>query len=962
MPTPAQAPEQAAPPPPATKTTAEPATPVDADAAEASEGPTRRPLRDVAFLAGLVAIVVLVVGSIGPPLFGDGTFLAADQTTIAFPWQAYDGPVQENIGDHGPVTDTIDAAYPARVAVADALRDGNFFGWNPYAAGGAAAAAESSSGTLSPFGLLYVVAPSSYAPALIKLMQMAVAVGFTFLFGRRIGLGRVPALFAGAAFAGSGFLVMWTNWPQPEVAALIAPLFWATERYLARPSVARAAPIALVVAAMLLGNFPAVVGYAVFALAIYVGLRVLLDPDRAPFPRVAIGGGAGVGIVAGVTLVAFVMLPFLARLGDLDLASREQDAGSMVGLAGLVTAVAPKALGLSTDAGWFGPRNQVEVVAFVGASTIILAIAALCLPRPRATPRATRLALVLVTAVFGIATYAGGPMLGLLQRLPVFSNNFIGRSTSVMGFTVAVLAGIGMQALAERRAPATVAQRVGLGVGVLAAVAVVVLVLRRALDFAELTEHADAFSEGLRLPAIIAVATLALIPLVRSRRRWTSQVAMAGVLGLLVVESLTLSLPLLPNEDERLLYATTPGIDFLAANVGDDRIAPEDRTLFANATSLFGLRSTSGHSFTAETWKQALETADPTTFTGSPTLSQLRAVPEVMTSPMLDRLGARWFVAGGGHTPLGEPEWSQLADASCDDPVVLDEPASVTIPAGEGLRGLYLELCGEVELPRDASLVTTVEVAGEARQSTMPLPGYLGEQHLGIAVPADDLVDPEDPDAPDQDMTLTFEMADADGRAARLATTAYGTIAVDLIRPVDDGLRLAYAGDMRIYERMNALPRIRWAGRAEVETDPNERLRILGEGELDDDTVLLSEPGPLGSGGDGEVDVALDAPTAVRIDVDADGDGYLVVADAMQTDWVATVDGEPAALVAADHAGVAVAVPEGAHTVELRYRPRGQRAGLALSGLTALGFVGALAAERLVKARRARRGETAESP
>src|SRR5918997_2400707 len=443
MHSPADAPETVAPAP-----SEAPMTPDPAGAPPRTAG---RLLRHAPFVAGLLAVVALVVGTIGPPLAGDGVFLAADQTTLAFPWRAYDSPVQEHIGHHGPVTDTIDAAYPARVAVAEALRHGHVFGWNPYAAGGAPAATESSSGTLSPFGLIYVVVPSWFAPALIKLVQMAVAVGFTFLFCRRVGLGRMPALFARAAFPGSGFLVVWTNWPQPQGAAPIAPLFLATERYLQGPSVARAAPISVVVAAMLLGNFPAVAGYAVFAVVIYIAMRVLLDADRSLPARLAVGGGAGGGLLTGATLVAAVMIPFLIRLGDLDLTSREQEAGSIVGLPALITSVAPKALGMSTAGGWFGPRNQVETVAFVGASTMILAIVALCLPRPRNTPRATRWALAAVTAVFGVATYVGGPVLVLLQQLPVFSNNFIGRSTSVMGFSVAVLAGMGLQALGERR-------------------------------------------------------------------------------------------------------------------------------------------------------------------------------------------------------------------------------------------------------------------------------------------------------------------------------------------------------------------------------------------------------------------------------------------------------------------------------------------------------------------------------
>ncbi len=281
--------------------------------ADAPEAAAPHPLRHVAFLAAVVAVALLVVGTIGPPLFGRGSLLATDMSTLGYPWRAYDEPGELNTGDHGPVTDTVDASYPTRVAVADAARDGNVFGWNPFISGGAPAASESASGSLDPFGLLFIVLPGWFAPAAIKLVQMAVAIGFTFLFGRRIGLGRVPAVFAGAAFAGSAFLVMWTNWPQPEIAALIAPLFWATERYLQGPSATRAVPIAVVVAMMLLGNFPAVVGYALYALVGYVALRLLFDADQPLRRRVVVGGGAGTSLVVGALLVAVVMIPFATR-------------------------------------------------------------------------------------------------------------------------------------------------------------------------------------------------------------------------------------------------------------------------------------------------------------------------------------------------------------------------------------------------------------------------------------------------------------------------------------------------------------------------------------------------------------------------------------------------------------------------------------------------------------------------
>ena len=106
---------------------------------------------------------------------------------------------------------------------------------------------------------------------------------------------------------------------------------------------------------------------------------------------------------------------------------------------------------------------------------------------------------------------------------------------------------------------------------------------------------------------------------------------------------------------------------------------------------------------------------------------------------------------------------------------------------------------------------------------------------------------------------------------------------------------------------------------------------MLASGSVPDDTVILSagEPGGSGLGGTVTVD---DATDHTGIDVDAEGDGYVVIADGIQNDWVATLDGEPVELVDADHAGVAVEVPAGRHRIEVEYRPRGQKAARCSAG------------------------------
>jgi hypothetical protein len=73
-------------------------------------------------------------------------------------------------------------------------------------------------------------------------------------------------------------------------------------------------------------------------------------------------------------------------------------------------------------------------------------------------------------------------------------------------------------------------------------------------------------------------------------------------------------------------------------------------------------------------------------------------------------------------------------------------------------------------------------------------------------------------------------------------------------------------------------------------------------------------------------------------DVETSEAGHLVVAEAYQEGWRATVDGVAAPVVPGNVLFRAVAVPAGAHRVELRYRPPAAfwGAGVTLAGLAAL--------------------------
>jgi hypothetical protein len=121
--------------------------------------------------------------------------------------------------------------------------------------------------------------------------------------------------------------------------------------------------------------------------------------------------------------------------------------------------------------------------------------------------------------------------------------------------------------------------------------------------------------------------------------------------------------------------------------------------------------------------------------------------------------------------------------------------------------------------------------------------------------------------------------------------------------------------------------------------------------------VLASEPGPIQSvaGPAGSATYQEVSPEDVRIRAEAAVPSILVVRNAWDDGWSATLDGRAVPVLRADAFLQGIAIPAGSHDVRLTYREPAIGRGLALSALAWLGFLLALAVAVL----RARRGPSA---
>jgi hypothetical protein len=357
-----------------------------------------------------------------------------------------------------------------------------------------------------------------------------------------------------------------------------------------------------------------------------------------------------------------------------------------------------------------------------------------------------------------------------------------------------------------------------------------------------------------------------------------------------------------------------------------------------------------GHAFTSAQWRDVLLALDPQSFP-TPGYSRFSGAtgPATVASPLLDLLSVRYFAFAPDDPVIGPRSVAGPAGPG----LLLRPGVPVTVPLGPGpVRGVGPEVrvAAHPTDPRAALDLELLDATGRVvAANSRRLYGTVAATRLVVPVAGEDLTGP-------LSARLTLR-SDAPLQVAGAALPQ-----LDVARPDPaDRLDLAYAGDGAVlYERETALPRFRWASHAVVVADPAARLRLLA-GTRDPGRVVLSDAGPRGSGRPGAVRVLADGTDGSATRVTAAGDGYLVVADAVQQGWRATVDGRPAPLVRADHALVAVPVPAGTHVVTLAYTAPGRAAGAAVSAASVLALALAAVLPRAVlpPALRRRRGRRA---
>jgi len=890
----------------------------------------------------IVAVIAGFVGLVwGPSLVGLNTQLDVDQLTAYYPWVATAG--RAPLGHEICTGDTVNSVMPGIAQIRDQLFAGHLASWQSYVGGGSQLFAIPNFGMLDPLSLPYYVLPLWLAPAFVILLTFLAGVIGTFLYLRLLNVSRPASMVAGFVFATSGYMVVWTNWPQARTGALIPLLFWSVERLLQRRRLFDAVPVAFIYASMWFGGFPAVTAYTSYILVAYIIVRVVLTYRSEWRGLLRLGLLAGGSLFLGLLLAMVQMLPFLKFVQSQGLSYRNGQGTVGLAFSGFVTLFSPNTFGLCISGfqRW-GQWDPIEQNVYIGAAALVLAVAGVAygMWRKRVKDVGAREFMFIASIGIIFTAWGGDGLRQFVQNLPGFADNFIGRIRAVLGFTLATLTAFGFDWVFTKRraAPAepypdrrAMFERVWpIIVWVLSFVAIA-WVCWDAWQIAGMQGFRSFYTHVTWKPVLLVVVALGLVVLAKVMGHRGRMIAFI-VLPLLVAgQAAQFVHTVMPGDSKSNFYPSTGSELYLKANIGHDRWASANGVLYPSTALYYGLRTPVGHTFIDPNWQALLTKIDPTVML-TPTYADFGVSVTTANAgdqPILDRMGVKYYVfrpdqVAGAFAPMPATNGSiNIASGS----------ASCTIPGGP-VRGVSLLVArsGAVSGQNGMNVFVTLRDGSRViRSGRFDTDDVTAGETFPVAIAGEDL-----PDGGTSTITVS-----SSGVAGGLSLASVnGALACAPVTPIADGLKLVYADPGAIiYQRLTAMPRIRWSSRAIVIPNQTEQVDALAKG-VPQDTVVLSAPASAGSGAPGTVAVLEDDGDQISARTTSSGMGYLTVADAMQQDgWSVSVDGKSAALLAADGAMAAVAVPAGSHVVTFTYHAPGQLSGAVLTFLAFVAIV-----------------------
>jgi hypothetical protein len=540
---------------------------------------------------------------------------------------------QTNIGD------LVTSFYPYRTIAARVIREGTLPLWNPYMLSGAPFLAMAQSALFYPGTVLYYLLPVPVAWSLGFILRRILATVFTAMLLKRIGATLTGSVTAGLIFAFCGFLTGWQGQSMSDAAIWLPLICYSVVRLHADASARSAAIGALAFAMPVLAGHPETAAHLTLTGIAFAAFLWIHQPT-INFIKAFIG----VGLLA-LGLASVQVLPTMEWLKYIHHSLTEPwpapPLHSMLGLVSRDITRAATSLGLSMP----------EHAAYLAMMTFAAA--------PLAFLARSARRFVVFFAIMAVMTlsaaYALDPGHWLVSHIPGLNALKNSRLTLVAGFSLAVLAGLGISAVEEfglsesqrRRFRAVLLSAAG------SAVALMLIYVARVIPASEVIDFMRQPRFGLILLVAGAIC-LALRAYGRLSRSWFA-LATLLIVGL---DLATVTFGAIPFTRPRDVFPPIPLFDKIPKNGGEPfRIAQVAYAYGANFESMYRYSAVGGYEIPLERLKTFL--ADVSRKDMDSVMLTAEGVLEKQDR-RLDMLNARYFVVSKWNARA--PEFEQHPD------------------------------------------------------------------------------------------------------------------------------------------------------------------------------------------------------------------------------------------------------------------------------------------------------------
>jgi hypothetical protein len=539
--------------------------------------------RDAALLfAGLALILYwpMLIGRVPLPL---------DVVTQFPPWES--APRPELMTSHAEMGDLVTELYPWKAITRRAVAQGALPLWNPTTLLGSPFVGDPQSALFYPPNIPFLFLPTALAWSLGFLTRTLLAGLFAALYARSLGVGRSASLYAGIAYAFSGWVTAFQPRPHLDAALWLPAVLLAVDRLRERGNGASVALTATAFALPVLAGQPECAAQVTFVGLVYFAYRLFRPRQSrtADGGRLRIAGSFALAGALALGLAAVQILPTLEFIRQLD---RGVEASWGHKPLAEIAAFVSRDLGANPNSAGV---EVPECAAYAGMLTLLLAPFALFSLDRRDAVFFWLLLLVVVQIVYGV-----GPFYAVSRHVPILKGIPNWRLLAVAELCLAVLAALGLSALRERIAARPAPAGWWLCAFGAFAVAAAGVWFVRARGHSFYRPHPWNSLQTIRGPvssAAVLLAAGALLALALSGRV-RPPVVSALVLTFGALDLMTAAYRFIPFTDPSRIYPPSPTMTMLAQGQGIYRVVSVDRAAGFGFEPMYGLESPIGFDVT----------------------------------------------------------------------------------------------------------------------------------------------------------------------------------------------------------------------------------------------------------------------------------------------------------------------------------------------------------------------------